>query len=84
MILWENSKNDGWEYIKQRNRNVLCGVLEQGGSKFSVRETFMQQRMRCPLNKNDGKDIFNKWSIHKPPAAFQEERIQVSLDVGEK
>lgn len=46
--------------VKQRNRNVLCGVLEQGGCEFSVQKTFTQQRMRCPLNKNDEKDIFNK------------------------
>lgn len=45
----------------------------------------MQQRTHGPLNiKNDKKEISNKWGIHEPPAAFQEDRIQVSLDVGEK
>lgn len=85
MILWEDCKNDSWEYTTQRNKILLCGVLKQGGSEFAVEKPFMQQRTHGPLNiKNDKKEISNKWGIHEPPAAFQEDRIQVSLDVGEK
>lgn len=40
------------------NRNPLCGVLEQGGSEFSMKKTFVLQRIYWQLNENYEKNIF--------------------------
>lgn len=78
IILWEESTNDFWEYIKQNN-GINSAALSEGQSHLQFRNPSRHWRTHCQLKQSDESTFFIN-EVYK--AICKVSRRQSTIDAG--